>query len=236
MSEGAVTAAKLGTLPTSKPALITAELGVSQGEGPLALTQDRDYSPCTRCEWCLLFWVSSVHTQSCLICCRKLLFLQFFCIAGASLQSPAKGAVCNVVQNSCFPSQSASKVILRYTRSILQEEIVHSTCYNMIDWSKEQSADVLALQGTIHFQNRVLVTTYLMGKRKELYKKLSELFWGNNEAYLHYVVLFALQLYQDALEEESKFRILLYHPPNVHVETCSSVCMYVTSPSPLQVC
>lgn len=94
------------------------------------------------------------------------MFLQFFCIADASLQSPTKGAVCSVVQTSCFPRESASKVILRYTRSILQEGIVHSTCYDMIDWSKEQSVEVLALQGTIHFKNTVIVTIYIMEKKK----------------------------------------------------------------------
>lgn len=106
----------------------------------------------------------------------------------------------------------------------------------MIDWSKEQSVEVLALQGTIHFKNTVIVTIYLMEKRKKLCKRLFELLWGNNEEYQHYIALFALQIYQDALEEESKVKIQLYYPSNVHVETYSNVCMYVTSPSPLQVC
>lgn len=52
---------------------------------------------------------------------------------------------------------------------------MHSTCYDMIDWSKERSVDVLALQGTIHFKNTVIVTIYLMEKRKKLCKRLFEL-------------------------------------------------------------
>lgn len=88
--------------------------------------------------------ISSVHTQSYLICCRKPLFLWFFRIAGTSLQSPMKSVICNVVHNTCFPSQNARKVILCYAKSILWERRVPSTCCEMINGSREQTADVSA--------------------------------------------------------------------------------------------
>lgn len=48
---------------------------------------------------------------------------------------------CNVVHDSCFPSWSASKIILCYAKSIRRMD---STCYVMIHGSRKQSADVLA--------------------------------------------------------------------------------------------